>query len=64
MPGTKSDTTLDLVQSHALERDARHVAIDWIRYGQLIREEGMMYDHPEVPPDFFEDNRGGGPLRV
>ena len=21
-----------------------------------IREELMMYDYPEVPPDFFEDN--------
>ena len=56
MPGAESDTTLDVVQSNELERGARHVAIDWIRYGQLIREELMMYDYPEVPPDFFEDN--------
>jgi len=49
-------TTLDVVQSNALERGARDVAIDWIRYGQLIREELMMYDYPEVPPDLFEDN--------
>ena len=56
MPGAASDTTLDVVQSYALERGVRHVAIDWIRYGQLICEELMMDDYPEVPPDFVEDN--------
>ena len=56
MPGAESDTTLDVFQSYALERGARHAAIDWIRYGQLIREELMMDDYPDVPPDCFENN--------
>ena len=56
MPGAESDTTPNVFQSYALERGARDVAIDWIRYGQLIREELKMYDYPEVPPDLFEDN--------
>ena len=65
MPGAQSGKALNVFESYALEEPgARHVAIDWIRYGQLIREELMMYEYPEVPPDFFEDNCRGGQLRV
>ncbi|MEO5842043.1 MAG: hypothetical protein ABIQ73_27510 [Acidimicrobiales bacterium] len=59
MPGVEAEQTLGVREAEAWAveiPEAKHWAIDWIRFGQILREELGWDDYPLAPLDFGEDN--------
>jgi hypothetical protein len=49
MPAAEADS-VSVRSPTAPPEEARALAVDWIRFGQLLRDELGLVDYPEEPP--------------